>query len=111
MQYLLYDHECPFCCSIIKKVSSLIDEPNISYNHLQSKEARKLIARYSLENVNSVIFINHKKKVFIKADAILNLCKSMNFPYNLFYILTILPKSLLNLAYDFIAKNRMNIKI
>ena len=109
--YLLYDKECPFCCSIVKKISSLIKDIDISYNHLKSKKGEELITKYSLENINSVIYINHNRKVFIKSNAILNLSKHMNSPYNLLYILNIIPRRLLDLGYDFIAKNRIRIKL
>ena len=109
--YLLYDQECPFCCSIVKKVSSLINNIDISYIHLKSKKGKKLINKYYLHNINSVIYINHNSKVFIKSNAILNLSKYMNSPYNLLYILNIIPRHLLDLAYDFIARNRMRIKL
>ena len=111
MEYLLYDHECPFCCKIVSRISSLIDGEKISYNNLKSKKAKELIKKYTLEDVKSVIYITHNKKVFIKSSAILNLCRNMKFPYNMLYMLDIIPRSLLDIGYNFIAKNRMQIKI
>ena len=109
MCILLYDNECPFCCNIVKKLSFLITQKNISYNHIKSKEGEKIIERYSLENVRSIIYITENKKVFIKSNAILNLCREMKFPYYLFYIFAILPTNFLDLIYDFIAKHRMKL--
>ena len=109
--YLLYDKQCPFCCSIVKKVSSLIKNIEISYVHLKSKKGTELTTKYSLENINSVIYINHNKKVFIKSNAILTLSKHMKSPYNLLYILNLIPRYLLDLGYDFIARNRMRINL
>lgn len=109
MNYLLYDNECPFCCNIVKKISPLLEKRNISYIKIKSKEGKALIKKYSLENINSIIYINQKDKVFIKSTAVLNICKLMKFPYNLTYTLIILPKFILNIGYDFIAKNRMYI--
>ena len=111
MKYLLYDNECPFCCNIVKKLSSLIEDPSISYIPLNSKQGKKLITKYSLENLRSVIYINHNNKIFVKSNAILNICKLMNFPYKLLYILNIFPTYFLNLGYNFIARNRMRIKM
>ena len=110
MNYLLYDNECPFCCNIVKKISPLIKKSNISYVHIKSKEGNSIITKYSLQNINSVVYINQHKKVFIKSAAILNICKLMRFPYNLLYILIILPRSFLNIGYDFIAQKRMYIQ-
>lgn len=110
-KYLLYDNECSFCSIIIDKISSIINDTDISFTHLKSEEGRKLIKEYELENMNTVIYINQHKKVFIKSNAILNICKHMRFPYNMLYILNIFPKFILNMGYDFIAKHRKNIKI
>lgn len=111
MNYLLYDNECPFCCNIVKKISHLLNKKDISYIHIKSNEGKSLIDKYSLQNINSVIYINQKNKVFIKSRAILNICKLMAFPYKALYILIILPNRLLDYIYDFIARNRMRIKI
>ena len=111
MEYLLYDHECSFCSSIVKKVSCLINHGKIHYIPIKSKQGKKLTNKYFLENVTSVIYINHNKKAFIKSASILNISKRMNFPYKLLYILNIFPKSILDIGYDFIAKNRNYIKI
>ena len=110
MKYLLYDNECPFCCNIVKKISGLIDNPDLSYHYIKSITGQKIIKKYSLEHIKSVIYFDNGM-ILLKSNAILHLCKQMSFPYNLFYILNILPESLLNLGYNFIAKNRMKIKI
>ena len=110
MMYLLYDNECPFCCNIVKKISGLIDNPDLTYHNIKSTVGQKIVKQYSLENVKSVIYIDNEM-ILLKSNAILHLCKQMSFPYNLFYILNILPESLLNIGYNFIAKNRMKIKL
>ena len=110
MRYLLYDNECSFCYTIVNKVSSLINNRKIDYIPIKSIQGEKLIKKYHLENVKSVIYIDNNK-VFIKSSAILHISKQMDFPYKLLYVLNILPKPILNIGYDFIAKNRKHIKI
>ena len=110
MKYLLYDNECPLCCNIVRKISRLTKNLDISYEHIRSKKGKELIEKYYLENIDSVIYIENKR-AFIKSNAIMRICKQMSFPYNLSYILNIFPEPLLNLGYDFIAKNRLKIKI
>lgn len=111
MKYLLYDDECPFCCKIIKNLSPLIKDPAISHIALRSNKGKEIISQYSLQNYTSVIYIDNNKNVFTKASAILNICKIMRWPYKAFYILNIIPASLLDIIYDFIARNRMHINI
>lgn len=110
-KYLLYDNECSFCRRIVDKISSVINDTDISYNHLKSEKGIKLIKEYGLENMNTVIYIDQHKKVSIKSKAILNICKRMRFPYNMLYTLKILPKFILDIGYDFIAKHRNIINI
>ncbi len=111
MRYLLYDNQCPFCCKIVKKLSHLIKDASISYISLKSHQGKELINQYSLEKLKSVIYIDHKQKIFIKSRAILNICKLMKFPHKLFYLLNMFPTYFLDKGYDLIAKNRMHIKI
>ncbi len=110
-KYLLYDNECSFCSSIVDKLSSIIDDTDILFMHLNSNEGKKIIKNYKLENMNTVIYIDQHKQVFIKSKAILKLCKHMRSPYNMLYILNIFPNFILNIGYDFIAKHRRSIKI
>ena len=110
MKYLLYDNECPFCIKIVKNISSLINDASISYVPIKSNHGRKLITKYSLEKINSVIYIDNLGYTYIKSRAILNICKLMKFPYKMFYLLDSLPTSILDILYDFIAKNRMYLK-
>ncbi len=83
MKYLLYDNECPFCVNIIKKIKPLIAESTISYIKIHSAKGEGIIKKYALENINSLVYIDEKEKVFVKTNAILNLGNHMIFPYNL----------------------------
>ena len=109
MRYLIYDDECNFCCNVVRILTSLVDKSVVTYISLKSQKAKELINYHHLENVNSVIFLDDKGKIYIKAIAVLNVFRLMKFPYNLLYLLNIFPESFLNFTYDFIAKNRMKI--
>ena len=110
MRFLIYDDECDFCCSIVRKLTSLSSKSGITYIPLKSPKGEELINYYNLQNVNSVIYLDGKDNIYIKAIAVLNVFRIMKFPYNLIYLFKIFPVSVLNFIYDFIAKNRMKIK-
>ena len=110
MRFLIYDDECDFCCSIVRKLTSLSSKSGITYIPLRSKKTKELLNYHNLKNVNSVIYLDGKDKIYIKAIAVLNVFRIMKFPYNLIYLFKIFPVSVLNFIYDFIAKNRMKIK-
>ena len=109
MRYVLYDGDCQFCSNLSNKISSLVEDSNILFFPFKSYEGRELLSKYDIKNIDSVIYINSQEKIFLRATAVLNVCKFMKFPYNLFYIFNILPTSFLNLVYNFISKNRSNI--
>ena len=109
MRYVLYDGDCQFCSNMAHRISSLIGNPDILFVSFKSFKGREIISNYAIQNIDSVIYINAQEKIFLRANAVLNVCKFMKFPYNLFYIFNILPNSFLNLVYNFISKNRNNI--
>ena len=109
MRYVLYDGDCQFCSNLSNKISSLIEDSDILFFPFNSSEGRKLISKYEIKNVDSVIYIDNQEKIFLRATALLTVCRFMKFPYNLFYIFNILPNYFLNLIYNFIAKNRYKI--
>ena len=111
MRYLLYDSNCPFCKKVVEKISKLINDKNINILAISSKKGTHIIKLNNLENVNSVIFINTTGEVYLKSKAIIKISLLMRFPFNTLYIFNIFPKRILDLIYDFVAKNRMKIKI
>ena len=111
MSYLLYDDECDFCCSIVRKLKKTIKNYDIRYIPLKSDKGEKLVNKYKVINTDSVIYIDIRHVVHLKAVAILNIILLMGFPYNLLFILKIFPVSYLNWIYDFVARNRIKIKI
>ncbi|MEE2953545.1 MAG: DUF393 domain-containing protein [Bacteroidota bacterium] len=106
MRYLLYDGDCSFCSSIVHKVSSVKGDSLIIFVPFKSIQAKELIALHSINDINSVIYINSESKIYFKASAVLNICKILKFPYYFLYSFNILPNYFLNLLYDFVARNR-----
>ena len=109
MGSVLYDDDCKFCSNLVKKTSSLIEDSVVLFLPFNSIKGRELLFNYNIEDINSVIYIDQREKIFLKAEAVFRICKFMRFPYNIFSIFNIFPNILLNLAYNFIARNRMKI--
>ncbi len=110
MRYLIYDDECDFCCNIVSILNPLVDRSVITYIPLKSQKTKELIDFHTLQNIDSVIYLDDKGSIYIKAIAVLKVFRMMSFPYNLFYIFNIFPTSFLNYIYDFIARNRMKLR-
>ena len=110
MRYLIYDDECNFCCNVVRILTSLVETSVITYISLKSSKTKELISCHNIQNIDSVIYLDDKGKIYTKAIAVLNVFRIMKFPYNSLYLFNIFPESFLNFIYDFIAKNRMRIK-
>ena len=109
MRYVLYDGDCQFCSNLAHKISSLIEDSDTLFFSFKSFKGLELISNYNIKNIDSVIYIDNQENIFLRATALLTVCKFMKFPYNLFYIFNIIPNYFLNLIYTFIAKNRHKI--
>ena len=81
MRYVLYDGDCQFCYNLAQKISSLIEGSDTLFCSFKSVKGQELIFNYDIENIDSVIYIDSKEKIFLKANAVLNVCKFMKFPY------------------------------
>ena len=111
VRYLLYDADCPFCTRVTEKISKRIKVRDIRITPLKSIEGKKIVENNSLENLDSIIYIDVEGKVYLKSKAIIKVCYLMKFPYNIGYIFNIFPKAILDSIYNFVARNRMKIKI
>ena len=108
MNYLIYDDQCNFCLTILKKVKPKVKKNHIIYIARSSEEGKKMIYNHKLSNINSIIYIQ-SDNIYIKSKAIIKIFASMKFPYYLLLILDVIPKKILDLVYDFIAKRRHKI--
>lgn len=108
MNYLIYDDQCNFCLTVLKKVKPKVKNDQIIYIARSSDEGKKIIYKYKLSNINSIIYIQNDN-ILIKSKAIIKIFASMKFPYYLLFVFNILPSKILDLVYDFIAKRRHKI--
>ena len=102
---VLYDGECNFCNTWICFVKSKLQKNQISFIPFNSINAIKIFKDYKIANKDSVVYIKDNA-VYLKSRAVLKICRQLKLPYNLLQYLTILPTSLSDLCYDFIAKRR-----
>ena len=105
---VLYDGDCQFCNKWICFTKNKLQNNKISFIPLNSIEGIETIEKFQIKNQNSVAYIKNNI-VFFKSSAVLKICKQLQFPYNLLQFSEIIPKFLLNLVYDFIAKRRLKL--
>tara|TARA_B110000858_G_scaffold157851_1_gene180787 strand:+ start:1871 stop:2230 length:360 start_codon:yes stop_codon:yes gene_type:complete len=103
---VLYDGDCNFCNKWISFTKSKLQKNEISFISLNSSKAITILEDYKIINQDSVVYIKDNL-VCLKSKAVLKICRQLKFPYNLLYVLTILPAFLLDFCYDFVAKRRL----
>ena len=102
---VIYDGDCQFCKKWTKFAQSKLQDKTISFFPFNSVEGIKIEEEFLIENQESVVYIQNNI-VFFRSQAVLKICKQLQFPYNYLVFLKILPTFLLDFGYDFIAKRR-----
>lgn len=104
---ILFDGVCNLCNSSVQKVIEKDEKNLFRFASLQSEFGQEFLRKNNLseKEFNSMILIDDDK-FYIKSDAALLIAKELRGIYKLSGILLLLPKSIRNIAYDFIAKNR-----
>jgi predicted DCC family thiol-disulfide oxidoreductase YuxK len=108
MNTVLYDGECQFCKKWVCFAQSKLQDKTISFLPFNSVDAIKVEQEFQIRNQNSVVYIQNNI-VFLKSEAVLKICKQLQFPYNYLGFTKILPTFLLDFGYDFIAKKRLTL--
>ena len=103
---IIFDVDCLLCNRFVQIVSVNDKKDNIYFTRLYGKIANDILSNNkNLVDVDSIIFYLNGN-TYIKSDAVVRISKSLGFPYNLMYIFKIFPRSMRDIFYDFIARNR-----
>ena len=105
---ILFDGVCNLCD---KSVQFIIkhDKKNVfRFVALQSDLGKKIIKHIGIDTTktDSIILYQPGKAYFYKAEAALKIAKELGGIYIVLSLFSVLPNSLSNLIYDWIAKNR-----
>lgn len=103
---ILFDGVCNFCNSSVNFIIKRNKKRNLRFAPLQGKLGTELRDYYQLPSAIDTIIYVYENQVFTKSTAVLMIARSLNFPFNLFYSLIIIPKSVRNFFYTIIAKRR-----
>ena len=105
---IIFDVDCLLCNRFVQIVSVINKKDNIYFTKLSGKTANDILSNNkSLLDIDSIIFY-FNGNAYIKSDAVIRISKSLGFPYNLMSIFKIVPRSIRDIFYDFIARNRYN---
>lgn len=104
---LFFDGVCNLCNSSVKTIIKKDRHQKFKFASIQSDAAKEILLQLDDYNsdIDSIILLNNNR-LFYKSSAVLRLCKILGGWYNFLLIFWIIPKSIRNWMYDFVAKNR-----
>ncbi|MCA0932007.1 DCC1-like thiol-disulfide oxidoreductase family protein [Lutimonas saemankumensis] len=104
---ILFDGVCNLCNRSVKFILKNESKPQFIFASLQSDAAKNILLHYNIKNINpSSILLLANNKVFDESDAVLEICRNLNRPWNMFTVFKYLPLSFRDAIYRLVARNR-----
>ena len=106
---ILFDGVCNFCNFWVNFIIDHDDKRYFKFASLQSDIAKRTLIekKINISKIDSIILVVNDQ-VFFKSSAALQIAKKLNGFWKILYIFSVIPSSLRDLIYDFVAKNRYN---
>ncbi|WP_108670486.1 thiol-disulfide oxidoreductase DCC family protein [Peribacillus acanthi] len=103
---VLFDGDCVVCNRSIQFILRHEKGNVFSFASIDSPIGKHLMEYYGIpSNLDSVLLIEHGK-FHSKSTAALRICKYLKQPWTLLFLFSIIPKTIRDIFYSFIAKNR-----
>lgn len=104
---LLYDGECGLCSFAVQFILRYEKDKCIKFATLQSDWAEDVLRNTANvpTNLDSVVLLQNQT-IYIKSKAIMRIAPYLRFPFNLLIIFKIIPTTIADAIYDWVAKNR-----
>ena len=105
---ILFDGLCNLCDATVQFIIKRDTKDVFRFVSLQSDLGRELLQKLPIEFqlTDSVILYESEKVFFYKSQAVFEIVKSIGGIYYCLLIFKLLPNTITNTVYDFIAKNR-----
>lgn len=105
---VLFDGVCNLCDTAVQFIIKHDKNDAFRFASLQSEIGQKITKHIGVDtqNIDSIILYEPGIAYYIKGEAALEIAKNLSGGVAIFSIFSILPTSLTNNIYDYIAKNR-----
>tara|TARA_R110002167_G_scaffold31099_9_gene102526 strand:- start:2390 stop:2797 length:408 start_codon:yes stop_codon:yes gene_type:complete len=105
---ILFDGVCNLCNNAIQFVIKHDKDNIFRYAALQSMAGQKLVQERGIDTklVDSIILIEPGKAYYLKSDAAIGIGRHLKGYRTISRVLNLIPSTLRNIVYDFVAKNR-----
>lgn len=108
--FILFDGVCNFCNNTVNTIIQKDKKDQFRFIALQSELGQKICKHLQIDQtkIDSIVYYQPNVAYYIKSGAAFELSKKIGGIYYLLTIFSVLPSSITDWAYDFIAKNRYN---
>lgn len=105
---ILFDGVCNLCDATVQKVIKADKKDTFRFVALQSDLGKEIINYIGIdtEKTDSIILYEPGIAYHIKAEAAIEIAKTIGGVYSLLGIFSVFPNWLKDIGYDFVAKNR-----
>ncbi len=107
---VIFDGDCAFCNESVLFILKRSRDHDIFVCSSQSESGEQLIQYHKITDSpeDTLIYIENNK-VYVRSNAVLQLCKSLNKLYPLLFVFKIIPRPLRDAIYNLVAKHRKRI--
>lgn len=105
---ILFDGVCNLCNGAVQFIIKRDKNEIFQFSPLQGAMGKKLISERNIDvgKIDSIILIEPGKAFYIKSDAVLKIGMELQNYGTISYVLNLIPSTLRNIVYDFVARNR-----
>jgi len=104
---ILFDGVCKLCNGWSQFIIKVDTQQHFKLCSIQSPEGQSILSHFDMptDHFNTMLYVEGEK-CFDKSDAVLKVVNKLGFPWRVFFVFKILPKTLRNWFYDRVALNR-----
>lgn len=103
---LLFDGVCNLCNSSVNFILKYDRDRIFRFASLQSEKGKTLCKTHQIPEETDSVLLIWKNQVYMESDAFIEISRRLPYPFRMGVAIKILPASLRNRIYRFIAKNR-----
>ena len=105
---ILFDGLCNLCNSSVQFLIKRDSKDIFRFVSLQSELGKELLSKLpiAIQKTDSIILYESEAVFYYKSQAVFQILKSLGGLFNLLLIFKLLPHSIHDFIYDYIAKNR-----
>ena len=104
---IIFDGLCNLCDYSIQFIIPRDTEGKFLFISGQSEKGRDLQIKHGVQTIeDGTVILLKKQKVYIKSEAVVEIAKDLDAPWNKLYVLRYIPKPIRDYLYSFIAQKR-----